>query len=67
MKRNFNQTGKSLFKAIYKLRACKHESQRFIICENEQQAEKEILTYDVEYFTVDEIQNDISIVILEKG
>lgn len=67
MKRDFNQIGKMLFKAIYKLKDCKIESQRFVISQNELQAIKEIESYGVEYYTLDLIQDDISIVILSEG
>lgn len=56
--------GKTLFKAIYKLKAIDDESQRFIVADNEEQAKKEIESYGVDYFTIDMIQDDISIAVL---
>ena len=56
--------GKTLFKAIYRLKALNDESQRFIICDNEDQAKKEIESYNVDYYTLDMIQDDISIAVI---
>ena len=61
---NYELSGKNLYKAIYKLKALTMESQRFIVCETEEEAKKEIESYDVDGYTVDLIQDDISIVVL---
>jgi len=64
--RDYNHCGKKLYKANYLLKNLKNMSTRFFICENIQEVEKELLSYDIVDFSIRLIDSDISICILNK-
>jgi len=64
MERDYSLSGKKLFKAIYRLSCLSDDCQKLIICDSKQQAEDEIESFGVDYFTLDLIQDDISLLVL---